>query len=78
MPLHAIDNHFCFIDCEGLDVEWSTLETLLSNRGDILLVFQTAEINRVFGKGKSKESARLWTAFVEVTGGSYVMMYKSS
>ena len=54
IPLHAVDNYFCFIDCEGLDVKWSTLETLLSNRGDILLVFQTTEINRVFRKGKKQ------------------------
>ena len=54
IPLQVIDNYFCFIDCEGLDVRWTTLERLLSNRGDILLVFQTAEINRVFGKGKKQ------------------------
>jgi len=54
IPLHVIDNYFCFIDCEGLDVGWTTLERLMSIRGDILLVFQTAEINRVFGKGKKQ------------------------
>jgi len=52
IPFDSIDHYFCFIDCEGLDVKWSTLEHLLQYRGDILLVFQTSETKRVFSKAK--------------------------
>ena len=52
IPFSDIDHYFCFIDCEGLDVKMSTLKYLLRYRGDVLLVFQTSSVNRVFGKAK--------------------------
>ncbi len=52
IPLNEIDHYFCFIDCEGLEVKWPTLEHLLRYRGDILFVFQTSGVNRVFSKAK--------------------------
>ena len=45
--------HFlAFIDCEGLDVNWETQETLLEKRGDIIVVFQTQELQRTLGRAK--------------------------
>jgi len=52
IPFDKIQHYFCFIDCEGLEVKWSTVEHLLRYHGDILFVFQTSGVNRVFGKGK--------------------------
>ncbi len=54
IPFNKINHYFCFIDCEGLDIKWSTLEHLLRHRGDILFVFQTSGVNRVFGKGTKR------------------------
>jgi len=51
IPFDNIDHYFCFIDCEGLNIKWSVLEHLLQYRGDILFVFQTSSINRVFSRG---------------------------
>lgn len=43
-------NHFlAFIDCEGLDVSWNTMEKLLSYNGDIIFNFATSEVSRVKG-----------------------------
>ena len=52
IPFSNIDHYFCFIDCEGLEVKMSTLEYLLKYRGDILFVFQTDGVNRVFHKAR--------------------------
>ena len=68
IPLNQIDHYFCFIDCEGLDIEWSTLEHLLQYRGDVLLVFQTSETNRVFSKAKRGYNMR---ALDDFCGGNW-------
>lgn len=49
--------HFLtFIDCEGLDVYWSTVEFLLNHPGDLIIVFQTHQIPRILGKAKVDEA----------------------
>jgi len=68
IPINKMDNYFCFIDCEGLDIKWITLERLLPKRGDMLLVFQTGEISRVFGKGKKQGTSQ---ALDDFCGGNW-------
>lgn len=44
-------SHFlAFVDYEGLEVPWSTLSKLLEYRGDVIITFQSSQINRCFGK----------------------------
>ncbi len=68
IPLNDIDHYFCFIDCEGLEVKLSTLEYLLRYRGDILFVFQTSGVNRVFSKAKRGYNMR---ALDDFCGGNW-------
>ena len=46
-------HYLAFIDCEGLDISWNTMENLLQCNGDLIFNFQTSQINRTFGKYKS-------------------------
>lgn len=48
-------HYLAFIDCQGLDILWETMEKLLQLSGDIVFVHQTAEINRVCGKAKQSQ-----------------------
>ncbi len=48
-----------FIDNEGMDINWSTIEQLISILSDIIIVFQTREVNRVFGAAKKALSGEL-------------------
>jgi len=43
-------HYLAFVDCEGLDVDWSTIDCLLSKPGDILFTFQSQFVARVRGK----------------------------
>jgi len=45
-------HYLAFVDCQGLDIWWDTMEKLLGLQGDIVFVHQTAEINRVCGRAK--------------------------
>lgn len=48
-------HYLAFVDCEGLDIAWDTVEKLLQYDGDFIFNFQTSEITRVLGayrKGK--------------------------
>ncbi len=47
-------HYFCFVDCEGLDVKWTTLSKLIEQKSDILLNFQRSSINRVLAAGIKK------------------------
>jgi len=49
-------HYLAFVDCQGLDIWWPTMETLLQLPGDIVFVHQTAEINRVCGKAKNSQT----------------------
>lgn len=40
------DHYLAFVDCEGMDVAWSTMESLFARNGDVLLNFQTQSIWR--------------------------------
>jgi len=42
-------HYLAFVDCEGLDIAWDTVEKLLQYDGDFIFNFQTSEINRVLG-----------------------------
>jgi len=39
-------HYLAFVDNEGCDVKWSTMETLLKHYGDVWIIFQTSEIAR--------------------------------
>jgi len=53
LPLNECEHFFAFIDYEGLvEVDWNTVNTLLSYPSDILIVFQTDGIRRVLEKAK--------------------------
>jgi len=42
------DDHFlAFVDNEGLDVSWNTIEALLLKKGDLIINFQTNGVNRM-------------------------------
>jgi len=43
-------HYLAFVDCEGLDVDWSTMKYLLSKPGDLLFTFQSQFVARVRGK----------------------------
>jgi len=49
-------HYLAFVDCQGLDIWWDTMEKLLRLRGDIVFVHQTAEINRVCGRAKQSQA----------------------
>lgn len=40
-------HYLAFVDCEGLDVSWSTMKALFAKNGDVLFNFQTQEICRL-------------------------------
>lgn len=42
-------HYLAFVDCEGLDIAWDTVEKLLQYDGDFIFNFQTSEMNRVLG-----------------------------
>jgi len=46
------DHMLIFVDCEGLEVHWNTIDRLLQRPSDLLLLFQTQELNRSLGRGK--------------------------
>jgi len=50
------DHYLAFVDCEGLDVSWSTMQSLFAKSGDILLNFQTQNICRVQAKALKDSS----------------------
>jgi len=57
------DHYLAFVDCEGLDVAWSTMKTLFSKNGDVLLNFQTGSMCRIPTKVKNR--SRGWKACLE-------------
>ncbi|MEM1557761.1 MAG: three-Cys-motif partner protein TcmP [Candidatus Bathyarchaeia archaeon] len=66
LPFDQMDHFVAFVDCEGLDVYWDpTVIKLLRKRGDILVTFQTMELNRTLGRAKRgfKDAEKL-TAFL--------------
>jgi three-Cys-motif partner protein len=58
------ESHFlAYVDCEGLDVSWSTMLPLFAKNGDILFNFQTQEIWR--NVAKAQEKALGWESTTE-------------
>ena len=57
------DHYLAFVDCEGLDVSWSTMQSLFAKNGDVLLNFQTQNIWRLPAKVKNR--SRGWKACME-------------
>jgi three-Cys-motif partner protein len=47
------DHYLAFVDSEGLEVDWSTINTLLSKQGDMIFNFQSQMVNRVVGRANS-------------------------
>lgn len=43
-------HYLAFVDCEGLDADWSTMDYMLSKPGDLLFTFQSQFVARVRGK----------------------------
>jgi len=56
-------HYLAFVDCEGLDVSWSTMKTLFAKNGDVLFNFQTSEISRLPTKVKNRSKG--WQATEE-------------
>lgn len=56
-------HYLAYVDCEGLDVSWSTMQALLAKNGDILFNFQTLEVLRNVRKAQKK--ALGWEATTE-------------
>jgi len=54
------DHYLAFVDCEGLDVSWETMQSLFSKNGDVLLNFQTQSIWREPNRVKNR--SRGWKA----------------
>ena len=48
----ACDHMLVFADCEGLDVYWSTVVKLLEKPSDVIVLFQTKELNRTLGRAR--------------------------
>ena len=48
-----MSHYLAFVDCEGLDISWNTIEKLLQYKGDLIFNFQTSEINRTLGAYQS-------------------------
>lgn len=48
------DHYLAFVDCEGLDVSWSTMQSLFAKNGDVLFNFQTQNISRLPTKVKKQ------------------------
>lgn len=57
------DHYLAFVDCEGMDVSWSTMKSLFDKNGDILLNFQTQSIWRQPNKVKNR--SRGWRKTLE-------------
>jgi three-Cys-motif partner protein len=47
-------HYLAYVDCEGLDVSWSTMQSLFAKNGDILFNFQTQNILRNAIKAQNK------------------------
>ena len=68
----STDHYLTFIDCEGLDVYWSTMKKLLEKPGDIIVLFQTSEIKRVLGKTEeTRESLSIFVGEKRKKGGCF-------
>lgn len=50
-------HYLAFVDCEGVEVEWRTLQTLLGKPGDMLFNFQSQSVARLVGRAKKGKSA---------------------
>ena len=59
----ARDHYLAFVDCEGLDVSWTTMQSLFTKNGDVLLNFQTQNIWRLPAIVKNR--SRGWKACME-------------
>lgn len=59
----ARSHYLAFVDCEGLDVSWSTMKSLFAKNGDVLFNFQTQSIWREPSKVKNR--SRGWKATSE-------------
>lgn len=46
------DHYLAFVDCEGLEVNWSTIYSLLRQPGDLIFNFQSSSVARVAGRAK--------------------------
>src|SRR3990170_937458 len=57
------DHYLAFVDCEGLDVSWSTIKSLFDKNGDVLFNFQTQSIWRE--PSIVKNHSRGWEATLE-------------
>jgi len=47
-------HYLAYVDCEGLDVSWTTMRSLFSKNGDVLFNFQTQNVHRNVVKAQKK------------------------
>jgi len=63
------DHYLAFVDCEGLDVSWSAMQSLFAKNGDVLLNFQTQSIWRQPSKVRNR--SRGWRKTLETLNGFF-------
>ena len=61
--IDAKDHYLAFVDCQGLDVSWATMEKLFAKNGDVLFNFQTQGICRIPPKIENRSEG--WKACIE-------------
>ncbi len=63
------DHYLAFVDCEGLDVPWSAMQSLFAKNGDVLLNFQTQSIWRQPSKVRNR--SRGWRKTLKTLNGFF-------
>lgn len=48
-------HYLAFVDNEGCDAKWSTIQTLIQHYGDVWITFQTSEVARAIETGAYRE-----------------------
>jgi len=49
------DHYLAFVDNQGCDAKWSTIQTLIQHHGDVWITFQTSEVARTVETGAYRE-----------------------
>lgn len=57
------DHYLAFVDCQGLDVSWATMQKLFAKNGDVLFNFQTQGICRIPPKIENRSQG--WEACID-------------
>ncbi len=50
-------NFLAFVDLQGMEVEWAPFSAILSRLGDVIVTFNTAQIQRTWGRAREGEES---------------------